>query len=73
MALVIGTTGAASSCSPHEGVGSLDGNNVFGNMMGMNGDEYVLCARCRYGGCDVRVLGCGCTVHAVSTSSHECQ
>lgn len=32
----------------------------------MNGDEYVRCSRCGYGGCDVRVSGCGCTLHAVS-------
>jgi len=36
---------------------------VFGNIA-MNGDEYVRCNRCGYGGCDVRVQGCGCTLHA---------
>lgn len=38
---------------------------VFGNIA-MNGDEYVRCNRCGFGGCDVRVSGCGCTMHAVS-------
>ncbi|KAI2513964.1 hypothetical protein MHU86_348 [Fragilaria crotonensis] len=28
-----------------------------------NGDEYVRCSRCLFGGCDVRVEGCGCTMH----------
>ena len=37
---------------------------VFGNIA-MNGDEYVRCITCGYGGCDVRVSGCGCTFHAV--------
>ena len=37
---------------------------VFGSIA-MNGDEYVHCNRCGYGGCDVRVAGCGCTMHAV--------
>lgn len=36
---------------------------VFGNIA-MNGDEYVRCNRCGFGGCDVRVAGCGCTLHA---------
>jgi hypothetical protein len=39
---------------------------VFGSIA-MNGDEYVRCNRCGFGGCDVRVSGCGCTMHAVST------
>ncbi|KAL7556839.1 hypothetical protein ACA910_016313 [Epithemia clementina (nom. ined.)] len=30
----------------------------------MDGDEYVRCNKCGYGGCDVRVAGCGCTLHA---------
>lgn len=33
----------------------------------MDGDEYLSCSRCGHGGCDVRVFGCGCTVHAVRT------
>lgn len=36
---------------------------VFGSIA-MNGDEYVRCITCGYGGCDVRVSGCGCTLHA---------
>lgn len=38
---------------------------VFGTIV-MNGDEYVRCQGCGYSGCDVRVSGCGCTLHAVS-------
>lgn len=29
-----------------------------------NSDEYTRCARCGYGGCDVRFLACGCAFHA---------
>mmetsp|Transcript_30774 Transcript_30774/g.35095 ORF Transcript_30774/g.35095 Transcript_30774/m.35095 type:complete len:735 (-) Transcript_30774:232-2436(-) len=36
---------------------------IFGCML-VNGDEYVRCTRCSFGGCDVRVEGCGCTLHA---------
>jgi len=36
---------------------------AFGTIA-MDGDEYVRCNRCGYGGCDVRVSGCGCTLHA---------
>ena len=43
---------------------------VFGNIA-MNGDEYVRCNRCGYGGCDVRVQGCGCTLHTVRTFCDE--
>ena len=32
----------------------------------MDGDEYVRCNKCGYGGCDVRISGCGCTLHSVS-------
>ena len=32
----------------------------------IDGDEYARCSRCGYGGCDVRVSGCSCTLHAVS-------
>jgi hypothetical protein len=38
---------------------------AFGTIA-MDGDEYVRCSRCGFGGCDVRVSGCGCTLHAVS-------
>lgn len=30
----------------------------------MNSDEYARCNRCGHGGCDVRFVGCGCTMHA---------
>jgi hypothetical protein len=46
----------------------VDINNAFavtGGSLSMNGDEYVRCNGCGYGGCDVRVSGCGCTLHAV--------
>ncbi|GKY95238.1 hypothetical protein MPSEU_000486500 [Mayamaea pseudoterrestris] len=36
---------------------------AFGSIA-MDGDEYVRCSRCGFGGCDVRVSGCGCTLHA---------
>lgn len=46
-------------------IGSISSNAaaMFGSIA-MNGDEYVRCNRCGYGGCDVRVGGCGCTLHA---------
>lgn len=37
--------------------------SMFGCLLA-NGDEYVRCTRCSFGGCDVRVEGCGCTLHA---------
>ena len=51
-------------------IGGLASNpaSVFGSIA-MNGDEYVRCNRCGYGGCDIRVSGCGCTMHAVSISN----
>lgn len=39
---------------------------AFTSLTSMDGDEYVRCTRCGFGGCDVRVSGCGCTLHAVS-------
>jgi hypothetical protein len=42
-------------------------NVLFGNNQpttSMNSDEYARCNRCGYGGCDVRFVGCGCTMHA---------
>ncbi|KAG7351645.1 hypothetical protein IV203_007693 [Nitzschia inconspicua] len=36
---------------------------MFGHVA-MSGDEYVRCSRCGFGGCDLRVSGCGCTLHA---------
>jgi len=44
---------------------------VFDNIA-MAGDEYVCCYRCGFGGCDVRVSGCGCTLHVVRRKSTEC-
>lgn len=48
-------------------------DNLFGDfglaaesLLLSDGDEYVRCVKCGYGGCDVRVSGCGCTLHAVS-------
>jgi len=35
----------------------LKGMNVFV-------DDFIHCARCRFGGCDLKVVGCGCSVHA---------
>jgi hypothetical protein len=39
---------------------------LFGNtaITTMNSDEYARCNRCGYGGCDVRFVGCSCTMHA---------
>ena len=48
---------------------NVTAHHVFGSIA-MNGDEYVRCKRCGYGGCDVRVSGCGCTMHAVSFSNY---
>jgi hypothetical protein len=36
----------------------------FGSIA-MDGDEYVRCGRCGFSGCDLRVSGCGCTLHTV--------
>ena len=33
----------------------------------MNGNVY--CRRCRHGGCDVKLIGCGCSAHAVSSKA----
>ena len=53
---------------------SFGGISPIGNVaalgsIAMDGDEYVRCNSCGYGGCDVRVSGCGCTLHAVSDSN----
>ena len=34
---------------------------------GMADDEPPPCSRCGFGGCDLRVAGCGCLLHTVST------
>jgi hypothetical protein len=43
--------------------------NAFGSIA-MDGDEYVRCVCCGFGGCDVRVSVCGCTMHAVSERTY---
>jgi len=39
-------------------------NTLFGTNPTTNSDEYARCNRCGHGGCDVRFVGCGCTMHA---------
>ena len=34
---------------------------------GMADDSSPPCSRCGFGGCDLRVAGCGCLLHTVST------
>jgi hypothetical protein len=46
-------------------IGGIASNPAVFGSIAMNGDEYVRCNRCGFGGCDVRVSGCGCTLHAV--------
>lgn len=46
-------------------LGYLPPVESFDGSMAMDGDEYVRCSRCGFGGCDVRVSSCGCTLHAV--------
>jgi hypothetical protein len=53
----------ASSMQPFESV--MAPASLMGCLLA-NGDEYVRCSRCLFGGCDVRVEGCGCTMHVVS-------
>ena len=48
-----------------EGI-SLNPSSMFSPNIAMSGDEYVRCNRCGFGGCDIRVAGCGCRFHAVS-------
>lgn len=38
---------------------------ALGTIAMDGGDEYVRCSKCGFGGCDVRVAPCGCTLHAV--------
>jgi hypothetical protein len=47
-------------------IGSLANNaaSIFGSIP-LGGDEFARCSRCSFGGCDVRVSGCGCNLHAV--------
>ena len=53
----------ASAMQPFESV--MAPASLMGCLLA-NGDEYVRCSRCLFGGCDVRVEGCGCTMHVVS-------
>ena len=46
-------------------LGFIPPEESFDDSIAMDGDEYVRCNRCGYGGCDVRVSTCGCTLHAV--------
>jgi len=32
-------------------------------------DGAVICRRCGHSGCDVKIAGCGCSMHAVSTKN----
>lgn len=45
-------------------LGAAVGFNGVGNI---HGDEYVRCGVCGFGGCDLRIVGCGCTLHARCT------
>jgi hypothetical protein len=54
-----------SSMDNYVDLGYLPPVESFDGNMAMDGDEYVRCSRCGYGGCDVRVSSCGCTLHAV--------
>ncbi len=42
---------------------SVSTMNLASNVTS-NSDEYTRCARCAYGGCDVRFMSCGCAFHA---------
>lgn len=39
----------------------------FGAPAPMSSAEYVRCVRCGFGGCDLRVSGCGCSLHVRCT------
>jgi len=45
-------------------IGGIGSNAMFGASLAIHGDEFSRCARCAFGGCDVKVSGCGCTFHA---------
>ena len=36
-------------------------NNKLGDV-----DDFVSCARCKFGGCDIKSNSCGCSFHSVS-------
>lgn len=46
-------------------IGFIPPEETFDDSVAMAGDEYVRCNRCGFGGCDIRVSTCGCTLHAV--------
>ena len=43
-------------------------NNVFMNPQQVTSFIPNACRRCHHGGCDVKVMDCGCLFHAVSQS-----
>ena len=51
-------------------VGAHNGfmNNVFMNPQQVTSFIPNACRRCHHGGCDVKVMECGCLFHAVSQS-----
>ena len=52
-------------------VGAHNGfmNNVFMNPQQVTSFIPNACRRCHHGGCDVKVMECGCLFHAVSSKS----
>jgi hypothetical protein len=48
-------------------IGGIGSNVMFATSIAIHGDEFSRCARCAYGGCDVKVSGCGCTFHGKCT------
>lgn len=43
-------------------------NNTIKTLTHNDMQNGMYCRRCGYGGCDVRIMSCGCSVHAVSNS-----
>jgi hypothetical protein len=58
----------ASNLGGYVDMGFIPGDESFAGSIAMDGDEYVRCNRCGYGGCDIRVSTCGCTIHTVRRS-----
>lgn len=54
----------AASMTVFDNVGFLV-SDVYDRCEAADGDEYVRCNNCGYGGCDIRVSSCGCTLHTV--------
>ena len=54
-------------------VGAHNGfmNNVFMNPQQVTSFIPNACRRCHHGGCDVKVMDCGCLFHAVSQQSQK--